>query len=87
MIRWSEALATATDASDYGVREGSLIVWAGEADDAGHVDEDEVRILEDHDGYVNEHGVLFYGDKTAAWVEASVAEMMAILEETKGSLS
>jgi len=80
-IRWSgPVIMTETDASDYGVPVGSLIVWAGEADDAGHVDEDEVRILEDHDATKGPHGWADnYGPETAAWVEASVAEMLAEL--------
>jgi len=69
---------TESDAADYGVPAGSLVVWAGESDGSGHVDEEVVRILEKHDATGVDFAVT-YGPETAAWVEAAVAEMLAEL--------
>lgn len=71
-------MASATDASDFGIPEGSLLIWAGDADDAGHVEEDEWRFLppEGHDGIRNEHGVVICGPEAERWIQASVAEML-----------
>lgn len=80
-VRWSEALTGPDDVGNYGVPVGSLAVWAGDADDAGHVEEDEIRFLK-HDAVVNKHGVVLYGPETQAWVEASVAEMLADIAES-----
>lgn len=78
-IRWSgPVILTDIDAADYGVPEGSLFVWAGEADDAGHVDEEEVRILQEH-GATGEGFALNWGPETQAWIDQSVAEMLADL--------
>jgi hypothetical protein len=78
-IRWSgPELLSAVEAGDYGIPEGSLFVWAGEADDAGHVDSDAWRYLppSKHDAIRNGHGVVLYGPDTDAWVGAMVAEML-----------
>lgn len=74
-IRWSECLASEIDASDYDCPVGALLLWAGEADDAGHVEADAVRFLTEHDGHMNEHHVLLYGPETEKRVKAALAEM------------
>lgn len=78
-IRWSgPVLLHGSDASDYGVPEGSLFVWAGEADDAGHVEEDVTRILQEHDA-TGTGFLLTYGPETQAWIDNAVKEMLADL--------
>lgn len=78
-VRWSgPVLLNASDAADYGVPEGSLFVWAGEADDAGHVEEDETRILEVHDA-TGEGFALNWGPETQTWIDNAVQEMLADL--------
>ena len=88
-IRWSgPELATEDDASNYGIPVGSLLVWAGEADDAGHVEPDDWRHLPpaEHDGVRNAHGIVLCGPATDEWVETVAAEMVAELRKCGSSL-
>lgn len=65
-----------SDAADYGVPAGSLVVWAGESDGSGHVDETETCILEVHDAtgtpgdYADD-----WGPETQAWIDRSLVAM------------
>lgn len=76
-IRWSgPAIMAESDARDYGVRPGSLVVWAGESDGAGHVDEDATRILEEHDatGSPGDYAI-DWGPETQSWLDNALNEM------------